>query len=283
MPPIKQTWHIIQYLYERFFEDGCSYRAASLAYTSLLSLVPLMMISFYILSFFPVFKGTGQMLQGFILKHFIAGSATAIDAALNEFLKNISKLSWMNLLSLCGVSLLLVYNMVRAFNAIWHVEMQRHLALAFIIYLLVLLLSPLIFGVLFLFSSYVASIPLLEGLPFTYILKKPFFIIFPYIAAFIVFTFFNWILPSCKVRLTDAAIAGFVTTIFFEIAKYAFSFYLSYFPTYQLIYGALSTIPIFLIWLYVCWMIILFGAILCNALAVRFRKVHGIVGNRKTS
>lgn len=269
---LKRTWEITEDLFNQFFQDGCSYRAASLAYSTLLSLVPLLIVVFYILSFFPVFKGTGEAFQQFLLNNFVAASANVISKKLNEFISNLNALSWPNLISLAGVSILLMYNMVKAFNAIWHVEMKQHFAISFIIYLVILFLSPILFGVLLLLSSYIASLPLISGATMTYFIKQPFLILFPYIIALLTFTFFNWILPSCKVRLLYAFIAGVITTLFFELAKFLFSLYLSFFPTYRLIYGALATIPLFLIWLYVSWTIILFGAIVCYNLSIKFPK-----------
>lgn len=268
MSVIRKIWKFLTYLFNRFDEDGCSHLAASLAYSTLLSLVPLAMVSFLVLSYFPALQGTGEALQRFILQNFVATSANVIASHLNEFLSSIRILSWTNIVALIVVSVLLMYNMVVAFNHIWHVKFRRSLALSFIVYLLILFLMPIFFGVLLLVSSYLASLPLISGTTTVLFLKKPLLIIFPYLVSFITFTFFNWILPSAKVKLWQAATAGFLTTILFESAKYVFTLYLTYFPTYRLIYGAFATIPIFLIWIYVCWSIILFGAIVCNILAI---------------
>ena len=110
-------------------------------------------------------------------------------------------------------------------------------------------------------SSYLATLPFLADIAF---LEKPFVYLLPYLVAFLIFTFFNWALPSCKVPLRNAAWAGLFTTILFEVIKYLFSLYMSYFPTYRLIYGALATIPIFLLWIYTSWVIILLGALVCQ-------------------
>ncbi len=270
MNPLRKGWQIVTYLYNRFFADGCSYRAASLTYSTLLSIVPFLIIVFYVVSFFPVFKGTGVAIQNFILQNFIATSANVIAKHMNDFLQSTRSLSWVSMLGLAFASILMMYNLVSAFNAIWHVKLQRHFALSFIIYVLILLLSPLFFGMLLLASSYLASLPLISGAKATLYIKKPLLIILPYVSAFVTFTFFNWVLPSCKVKLWYAVIAGFITTLFFEIAKYLFSLYLTYYPTYRIIYGALATIPLFLVWLYLSWSVILLGAVICRGLSENF-------------
>lgn len=254
-------------LYHQFFEFHCPSRAASLAYATLLSLVPLMMVSFYILSWFPVFHGAGVTLQKFVVSNFVADSATVISGYLNNFLSHLRVLSMTNMSFLGVISILMLYNMVSAFNEIWHVKMETHFAIAFGIYLLVLLVTPLLFGAMLVIVSYFSSLHFIATAKAAAVIKKPFIMVLPYLFEFIMFTFFNWVLPSCKVRLRYAVIAGFLTMILFEIAKYGFILYLHYVPTYRLIYGALSTIPIFLIWMYVSWLIILLGALVCQLMA----------------
>jgi len=255
-------------LYHQFFDHHCPSRAASLAYATLLSLVPLMMVSFYVLSWFPMFHGAGEALQKFVVSNFVAGSASVVSQYLNEFLSHLRILSITNISFLGVISILMIYNMVSSFNEIWQVRMHRHFAIAFGIYLLVLLLTPLLFGALLLVVSYFSSLPFVanagESMGATQLLKKPFIMLLPHLSEFVVFTFFNWVLPSCKVRLKYAAFAGFLTMILFELAKTGFIVYLQYVPTYRLLYGALATIPIFLIWMYVSWLIILFGALVCQ-------------------
>lgn len=264
---LRKIWTTVGYIYDRFYEDGCTNLAASLAYSTLLSIVPIMLVIFSVLSAFPVFKGTGEEMQSFILANFVAGSANVIAQHLREFLQQLGQVTWLNLISLAFVSILMIYNMVHAFNRIWHVRMRRHFALSFLIYLLILLASPILFGVLLFISSYVSSLRVINAFQLTQYIRTPVLMLMPYIVAFIAFTFFNWVLPSCKVRLRYAMIAGLVTTILFESAKYLFGLYLSFFPTYQIIYGALATIPIFLIWIYLSWSLILFGALLCQVMS----------------
>ena len=126
------VWRFFVYLYHRFFEDHCPGRAAALAYTTLLSIVPLMLFSFYILSYFPILQGTGKQFESFILTNFVASSATVIEKQLQVFLTHIQVLSWVNIIFLGVISVLLIYNMVCAVNDVWHVKMERHLALSFV-------------------------------------------------------------------------------------------------------------------------------------------------------
>jgi len=261
---LRHVWRVFATLYHRFFEDHCPSRAASLAYTTLLSLVPLMLVSFYILSWVPLFKNVGPEIQKFILSNFVADSATIISQYLNNFISHLQYLSMVNIGFLGIVSILLIYNMVGAFNEIWHVRMEIHFAVAFGIYLLVLLLTPLLFALLLIVISYFSSLFFIAIPTTTYFIRTPMVRVLPYLVEFIVFSFFNYVLPSTRVRILYAAIAGLITMLLFEVAKFGFGVYLHYVPTYRLVYGALATIPIFLIWMYFTWLIILFGALCCH-------------------
>jgi len=249
-------------LYRDFADNYIMNHAAALAYSTLLSLVPFLVVIFYISSHLPIFQNGAEVVQRFIVNHFVATSANVIETHLQDFLQQMGKLSWIGVASLAFVALWLMYNMVSVFNIIWRAQIKRSLALSFIIYLIILLVTPIIFGSLILLSSYLSSLSFFlsqKGVA----VRQPLLFILPYFSTFIAFTLLNWALPSCRVRLKAAVMAGAITMILFESAKYFFVLYLSYFPTYQLLYGALATIPIFLVWLFLSWSIILFGAVVC--------------------
>ncbi len=253
-------------VFKRFYTRNCALQAASLAYSTLLSIVPLIMVLFYILSFFPLLQNTGKQIEGFVLNNFVANSAQSIEQELQVFLKYMTALSWINIMSLGAVALLLIFNMVTAVNNIWEVKLRAAFAWSTLLYFVILLLSPIVFGVLLLASSYLTSLPLLSHLVQIDFLRKPIISVFPFIIEWLVFSAFNWLMPSCQVKIKFACIAGLITTVFFEIAKWGFVEYFRFFPTYRLIYGALATIPIFLVWIYLSWLIILIGTLICHQL-----------------
>ena len=263
------TWKALVYLYDRFFDDGFVNEAASLAYSTLLTLVPVLLLSFAILSLFPIFHGVGDRVQDFILQNFIATSREVIAQQINKFVSQLRDLTWTNFAMLLIISMLMIYNMVHAFNRIWKVKMERHLAISFLIYIVVLVVSPFAFGVLLVLSSYLASLPAIGDFHLPIYVRESFLFMLPYVSAFVTFTFFNWVLPSAKVKLRYALIAGAITTVFFEAAKSLFVLYLQYFPTYRIIYGALATIPIFLIWIFLTWTLVLIGGLICHLLQER--------------
>ncbi len=267
MRVFKKTGHVLAYFFNRFMDDGLSTRASALAYTTLLSLVPLMIIAFSMLALFPQFEGIAQHVQQFILSNFVAASANVIASHLDLFLKNMSRLSIINLIFLAIVAILMMYNINRAFNAIWHAEQHFRFTISFLLYFVVLLASPLVLGGVFVLGAFLTRLPFVGGIVTTPYVHKPVFFLLPYVLVFMTFTIFNWVLPSCKVRFIHAVVGGLASMVLFELAKFGFTVYLTHFPTYRLLYGALATIPIFLIWLYVSWTIILLGTLITNVLA----------------
>ena len=269
MKQISRNWrYYLGLYYDRFFEDQCTRLAASLAYSTLLTLVPLFIVVFAVLSWFPWFHGVGNAVQHFILNTFIPSSASVISAHLDTFVAHMRALTWARWVIFLAASILMVYNLVGAFNRIWHVGMRRHFTLSFLLYALIMIVAPIVIGALFFISPYVNTAILIVE-KYTHIfLQKPLLVAFPYIVSWLTFVFFNWYIPNAKVKASCAVIAGTVTMVLFELAKFGFSRYVTHFSFYHVLYGALSVIPLFLIWLYLSWLIILGGVLLCHLLMI---------------
>lgn len=264
MANLKKVKSGLYYIGRRFFADGCSYLAASLAYSTLLSLVPLLLLSFWVLSFFPAFAHPGELFKQFVINNFVASSANVILQYIDIFLRQGQITAWYNILSLALIAILLMYNLVWSFNVIWHVQFTTNLVRSFLIYLIIAVFAPLIFASLILLSLYLSSFPLIYIHKLFLDIKPLIRFSLPLIAEFCTFTLMNWFLPSCKVRFSFAMLSGLITTLLFEFAKHLFGLYLKY-TNYQNVYGALATVPIFLIWMYIAWSIVLIGAIICHA------------------
>ncbi len=269
---LSKLWRMIMYIVNQYLDDNCSSTAASLSYSTLLSIVPLMLVMLSLASHIPEFIGGVRAMEQFMLQNFIADAAGTIGAYFDAFLNQVTKLSWTNVIAFIFTGLLLLYNMVCAFNWVWGVKMdwQQHFTIRFLLYFSLLLLAPLLLSILAVLISYVASLSFFANKDFQTIVTSPLVFAMPYLSAFVTFTFLNWALPTCKVKLRCAALAGLITTCFFELLKYLFALYLHVFPTYQLIYGALAVIPIFILWVYLTWVLVLLGAILCKGLQDHF-------------
>lgn len=249
---------------QQFLQDNCTLRAAALSYTSLLSIVPLMTVSFTVMTAFPIFRQFGQQIQTFIFENFVATSAQVVQANIQKFAGQAMNLSATGLIFLLITALLMIFNMEQAFNVIWRAKKSRHRLPAFMLYWGLLTLLPILIGVGFAISSYIFSLPFIEGTTQYLGIRGPFLALSPYLLTFVAFTVLYITLPNCKVYVTHAMVGGFVATLLFEFAKYGFGIYVLNFPTYELLYGTLAAIPIFLIWVYFSWLIILFGAVVAH-------------------
>ncbi|MCX7120931.1 MAG: YihY family inner membrane protein [Gammaproteobacteria bacterium] len=266
---MQKPWLFLKTLAVRFFSDQCPMRAASLTLTTLLSIVPLMIFTFYLLSFFPLLNHSGVQIEQFIVTHFVASSAAVISQYMQDFLLHAHILSWMNVLALIFIAALLIFNIIDTVNGVWHIKTHRHWAISFFLYLVLIFIAPLILALLLLAGSTISSLFLLSHLVEVDVVQKPFMSVTPFLIEWVAFSLFHWIMPSCRVYFRYALMAGLITTLLFEMAKWGFAEYLHYFSTYQLVYGALATIPIFFIWMYMSWLIVILGALICNMLQSR--------------
>ena len=254
----------------RIHEDNLFHLAASLSYSTLLTLVPFLIVTFYVLSLFPLFKGLGGTIQHLLLNYFVSGLSQSINSQLNHFVSQMGQLKLINISALVIVNLLMMNALVSTFDRIWHTKIQYNIALSTVVHVLIILLAPIIFASLLLLGPYLASLHFFQlhqsGDHFIRNIQHPITSILPQLSALFVFTLFNWLLPSCKVKFKYALLCGFITMALFELAKQAFVIYLSHVHTYQLIYGTLATIPLFLFWIYISWVIILLGTLICHLL-----------------
>jgi len=250
-----------RYVLYHFYKDDCTYRAAALTYTFLLSLVPLLSVSFVVVSAFPASKQLVSDMEGFIFKHLVATSGEVVQTYIQGFVEKVSHLSVAGTAFLFVTAVLMMFTVEQAFNIIWRVRRQRKFISALLMYWAMLTLSPLLIGVSLAASSYVVSIPLIHGTVQSLGLSDGLLLNYaPFLLVMMCFTILYMAVPNCIVVTSHALLGGVVAAVLFESAKWGFTLYISHFRTYTLLYGTLATIPIFLIWVYISWLIILFGA-----------------------
>jgi len=262
----------VRFIYDHFFEDDCTYIASALAFTSLLAVVPLMSVGLSILSSFPVFSDFSGPVQDFIFDNFVPATGKVIQNYLSQFSSQVSKLSIVGVVFLFITALLVMVTIERAMNKIWRVSSPRHGVAAFLLYWAILSLAPIFLGLSLAASSYVISIPILQEhqTPSSILISySPFFL------SLFGFTFLYVVVPNCWVKIRHGFAGAVVATILFETAKIGFAYYLTRYNTYELLYGAFASIPIFFIWVYWVWIITLLGAEISYALSVHYQRRSG--------
>lgn len=263
---LKRFANFVAWVSCEFIADNCLLRASSLAITSLLNIVPFMIVIFSIFAAFPFFDNVADQVQSFIFSNFVPSAGESIQSHVQLFSEHAKKLPVTAFVSFFITALLLMYNIERHLNSIWKVPVSRRVSMSILLYWAMLTLGPLLLGLSLVASTYLGSLAIFHDV--VLVGANKLFFILPWIAAFLAFLFLYYTVPNCKVRFKHAVIGALTATVLFECAKKGFGFYLLHFPTYEMLYGALAVIPIFIIWLYLSWLIFLFSAQVVNGLTL---------------
>ena len=260
-----QTWpwiETLKTLRQRFREDRLGLTASSLTFTTTIALVPLATVTLAIFSAFPIF---GQF-QGAVEKYFLQSLvpdaiAKPVIAALTQFAGKAHRLGTVGLVVLVLTALALMLTIDRTLNAIWRVRQPRPIAQRVLVYWAAATLGPLVLGASLTLTSYAisASKGVVAGLPggVGFLLNA---LEFTLLAAAMA-GLFHYV-PNTEVRWRHALAGGVFVAAGFEVAKKLLAWYLAQVPSYATVYGAFATVPIFLVWLYLGWVIVLLGAVI---------------------
>lgn len=244
----------------RFGQDQCMRIAAALSYTTLLALVPLGAIAFAILSAFPVFDEVQTTLKEMVFKNFLPESVAGVQSYFDQFIGQTQGLTTIGTVALAITAILLLSTIEAALNAIFHVKAKRPLVPRMMMFWAVITLGPLLLGGSLSMGTYLLFVTEWMGADKVPGLGGFAARVTPGILAVFAFTVFYAIVPYRPVRMRDALIGGIAAGVLFGIVRKLFALYITAFPAYQTIYGAVSMLPIFLIWMYFSWAIVLVGA-----------------------
>jgi membrane protein len=259
------------FVWRRYVEDRCFETAGVLAYASVFALVPLSVAVFGIFAAFPVFDAMSIRLTEFLFNNFLPSAARAVEAYLRQFADSATRLTSVGVIALLASALLMMKSIEDTFNRIWRVTTPRPGLSRVLVYWTVLTMGPLLAVSSLALSSYLISLPLVGTTNAEQLLPRLLSLV-PLLVELAAFTLAYTIIPNRHVLLRHAAAGGLLATVMFELAKWGFGYYLRQVPSYEQIYGTLAVLPIFLIWLYLSWVVILLGASIAASLsAFRFQ------------
>lgn len=242
--------------------------AKSLTYTSLFAVVPLLTLTLAILSAFPSFQVFSTQVQAMLFERLLPSSSTELQDYLAGFAGQGTQLTWAGAVMLLATAYLMLVNIEEHFNNIWGVNKHRQGLASFLLYWCVLSLGPLLLGLGFAISSYLASLSLFQR--FTEVTdyfgaNALLLRVFPSLMTVGAFTLLYSAVPNCPVRVRYAFAGAVAVALALVLLKWLFGLFIAT-ASYQVVYGTFAALPIFLLWLYVCWVVILCGANLVHSL-----------------
>jgi membrane protein len=249
----------------RFYEDRCMQIASSLTFTSLLAIVPMITVALTVITAFPVFGAMTATLQTFVLDNMMPASADVIAMHTQEFTSNAARLTAVGIVFLFVTSIMVLLTIDRAFNDIFRVKRPRSIVQRIVVYWTLITIGPVLIGGSLSLTSWLVgqAVGLVRGLPGAGVALLS---IVPVVLTSIALSLLYVAMPNRRISPRDAVLGGLLAGVVFEVAKRGFAFYIAQFPTYKLVYGAFATVPIFLLWIYVSWLVVIFGAVVVASL-----------------
>lgn len=246
-------------LWDQCSRDKVIIRASGLSYSSLLATVPLVAVLFALFSGFGAFDELKERARDLLVSLFLPTHQDQVMNYVNGFVENTKGLGFIGFVVLILAAILLLDNIESNFNDIWHVTTRRKIISKITAYTSVLVFLTIFMGVSVSVTARIRTMLFTGAVNELSLISRVWSWLFPMSSSFLAFLLMFLIIPSTKVRFKSAAIGALFTSIAWESAKYLFAFSVGRSVRMSTIYGSLATIPIFLIWLYVTWVIVLIG------------------------
>jgi len=263
--PWRHYLSFFHYLRKRVKKEQLQVIAGYLSYVSLMSLVPLMVVALSVATAFPIFADIHHSVEQFVYDNFVPTAGDVVQQYLSSFVDNASKMSAVAISFLFIAALLLISSIDKTFNNIWQVTKKRRVITSFSMYWMILTLGPILVGASIAITSYIVSLVTM-GVEDSFGITNMFFRLLPLLSSMAAFILLYMLVPNKPVPFKYAFSGSLIAAILFEFAKKIFVEYLTAFPSYQAIYGALAIVPILFLWVYLSWLIVLGGAVITVSL-----------------
>ncbi|MBI1920289.1 MAG: YihY family inner membrane protein [Geobacter sp.] len=263
-----------------FVDDRCLLRASALTFTTILSIVPFCAIAFAVL------KGLGvqNTLEPIIIEQVAAGLHEVVDRLITYINNtNVTSLGAIGAVTLIITVITLLGNIEEAFNAIWGVRETRSLYRKFSDYLSVVVSAPLLMFTAISLTTTLSSQTIVQWIiDRTYLGPAIvfFFKLVPYVSMWGALIFLYVFIPNTRVRFKSALAGGVIAGTLWQLAQWGYIHFQVGVAKYNAIYGTLAMVPIFMVWIYTSWLIVLFGVEVVYAHQNRrtfLHEVHGLL------
>jgi membrane protein len=244
----------------RFVHDKSVQRAAGLSYTTLLAMVPFLAIALAVLSAFPVFDQFKDQIMDVVLNNFLPETGAQVTGYLGNFLQNTGQMTAIGTIVLGLTAVMLLSAIEGAMNDVFRVTSPRKLLSRLVVFWTLLTVGPMLLGLSLSLASYIFAMRHLVGGEAVGEQIGQLTFLAPFFLSAAAFSLLFIGMPNRSVNIPDGIVGGLVAALLFESLKKGFGYYVTTFPTYQTIYGAVAIVPIFLLWMYLTWIVILLGA-----------------------
>lgn len=249
---------LFRYFVSRVRRDSIGLEASSLAFTSILALIPALTVVLALFAMVPSFRGVRDALKKFASQNLMPVFSETVNNYVGALVAHAGKLTLTSTIAFFIISLLLVRSVDFSLNRIWRGG-RRKFGQTVAIYWTLLTLGPLAVGLIIWLTSrviaYAAHSGGVVGIP----LLVAYFV-FPVIIEIIVIAALYIVVPAVQVRFQDALLGAVFVTVLLEISKKIFSVFVLNFANYKMVYGAFAALPVMMIWIYINWWIVLLGA-----------------------
>jgi membrane protein len=261
-----EAWRRLRYLFSRFSEDRCSENAAALTYMSLFAMVPLLTVLYTMASAIPTFQGLEEQMQDFLFEHLMPDTSSEVESYLSEFSTQAKNLTGPGIVFLVVTAVLMLRNIEKAFNQIWRARKNRSAVSSFLLYWAVLSLAPVAMGLALGLSTFLGTFSHVLDDYDIFGVKALLLKLTPILMSTAAFSLLYIAVPNCRVPLKHTLIGGAAAALAFHLARAVFTD-LVVGSSYTFIYGAFAAVPLFLLWIYLSWNIVLMGGILVHSLS----------------
>jgi len=263
--------HILADTLYKFNEKHCIQFASALSYSTLIAVVPMTAFLFFLSLQTEMFSGLFDEVRTQLLNQLLPTSREQVETYLLATAKNIKSFSYLGMAFIFLSAILLSTGVEAALNHIWQVETQRRVYLRIPGHIILWIVAPLLLLASLSVSTWLISLPYLHDISTQ---ASKFSILLPWFFSSIGLYFLYHYVPNARTKRSHAIASAMVAALLFELSKWAFTLYVTKYASYEKLYGALSTLPIFMLWIWISWMVVLLGASLGATLDEQSRRRH---------
>ena len=243
------------------FDDKIGHYASSLSWNTLFSIIPLLVILLWVFTTLPLFDSVHHKIESLIFSNLLPTDSKVVMDYMNTFMQNSHKLGYIGTFYVTFAAIMFFKNYDYIINDIFSVPSRTVWGMVKT-YLFLLILIPAMIALSFYLSSFIQEY--LDKNRITSSIHLFYFL--PYFIIWMVFYVLYQVSANTRITVSSAMISSFITSLIWYLSKSAFVFYVVHNKTYASIYGSVSTMLFFFLWIYISWAIFLHGLKFCDLL-----------------